>query len=163
MTGDPPTINRVARALNRLTAPGSAPTPVLGAHRWLYERSDGRFGHGLIGAPTLLLKTTGRRSGRPRTTALVYARDGARLVLAASNDGADRHPAWFHNVRSHPEVEIQIGRRQLLGHTQIIDVADVDYPRLWKLMNSTNHDRYDHYQSNTSRRIPLIVITTDQD
>ncbi len=158
---DPPPINRLARALNRITSPGSAPRPILNTHRWLYERSDGRIGHGMIGAPTLLLKTTGRRSGKPRTSALVYARDGNNLVLAASNEGSDRHPAWLHNVRAHPDVEVQISRRRLHGHTAVIDAADPDYPRLWTLMNSTNHARYDQYQSQTSRPIPLVMITPD--
>jgi F420H(2)-dependent quinone reductase len=158
---DPPPINRVARTLNRMTSPGSAPRPILSAHRWLYERSDGRIGHGLIGAPTLLLKTTGRRSGKPRTSALVYARDGKKIVLAASNEGSNRHPAWLHNVRAHPHLEVQIGRRRLRGHAAVVDAADPYYPRLWPLMNSTNHGRYDHYQSQTSRPIPLVVITPD--
>ena len=159
---DPPGINRVARALNRVTSPASAPRPILAAHRWLYERSDGRIGHGLIGAPTLLLKTTGRRSGKPRTSALVYARDHKSIVLAASNEGSNRHPAWLHNVRGHPHVEVQIGRRRLRGHAALIDAADPDYPRLWTLMNRTNHGRYDHYQAQTSRLIPLVVITRDR-
>jgi F420H(2)-dependent quinone reductase len=158
---DPPPINRLARALNRMTSPGSAPRPILNAHRWLYARSDGRIGHGLIGAPTLLLKTTGRRSGKPRTSALVYARDSTNIVLAASNEGSDRPPAWLHNVGAHPDVEVQVSRRRLRGHVAVIDAADADYPRLWALMNSTNHGRYDHYQSQTSRPIPLVVITPD--
>ncbi|HVA20461.1 MAG TPA: nitroreductase family deazaflavin-dependent oxidoreductase [Solirubrobacteraceae bacterium] len=158
---DPPPINRVARALNRITSPGSAPRPILNAHRWLYERSDGRIGHGLIGAPTLLLKTTGRRSGKPRTSALVYARDGKNIVLVASNEGSNRPPAWLHNVRAHPDVEVQIGRRRLRGHAAAIDAANPDYARLWTLMNSTNHRRYDHYQSQTSRPIALVMIMPD--
>jgi F420H(2)-dependent quinone reductase len=159
--GDPPSINGVARALNRLTSPASAPRPILDAHRWLYERSDGRIGHGLIGAPTLLLKTTGRRSGKPRTTALVYARDDTTIVVAASNEGSNRHPAWLHNVRAHPHVGVQIGRRRLRCRAAIIDASDPDYVRLWTLMNSTNHGRYDHYQAQTIRPIPLVVITGD--
>ncbi|MGZ4331273.1 MAG: nitroreductase/quinone reductase family protein [Solirubrobacteraceae bacterium] len=160
---DPPAINRVGRALNRVTSPASAPRPILDAHRWLYGRSDGRIGHGLIGAPTLLLKTTGRRSGTPRTTALVYARDDKKIVVAASNEGSNRHPAWLHNVRGKQHVEVQIGRRRLRGQAAIIDAAGPDYLRLWTLMNSTNHGRYDHYQAQTSRPIPLVVITRDHD
>jgi F420H(2)-dependent quinone reductase len=158
---DPPPINRVSRVLNRMTSPGSAPRSILNAHRWLYEHSDGRIGHGLIGAPTLLLKTTGRHSGKPRTSALVYARDGENVVLAASNEGSNRHPAWLHNIRAHPDVEVQIARRRLCGHAAVIDAAGPGYPRLWTLMNTTNHRRYDHYQSQTSRPIPLVVITPD--
>lgn len=67
----------------------------------------------MIGAPALLLFTTGRHSGLRRGAALVYGRDGGRIVLAASNDGLDRPPSWFHNLRASPSVELQIGRLHL--------------------------------------------------
>ena len=64
-------------------------------HAELYERTDGRVGHNMIGVPTLLLRTTGRKSGATRTNALVYARDGDAYLLVASNGGSDRNPAWL--------------------------------------------------------------------
>ncbi|HZT66869.1 MAG TPA: nitroreductase family deazaflavin-dependent oxidoreductase [Acidimicrobiales bacterium] len=157
LPGAPP---RLARALNRLTAPRTAPTSVLRAHRWLYEHSAGRIGHGMIGAPTLLLRTTGRRTGQLRCSALCYARDGDRFVLAASNDGADGNPAWFNNLVSDPSVELQVGRRRFSGRAAVLIPEDPDYQRLWRSMNATNHGRYDWYQSKTSRPIPLVMVTT---
>ena len=62
-------------------------------HQALYQRTGGLIGHRLAGSPSLLLHTTGRRSGSPRTAVLIYARDGADFVLVASNDGQDRSPA----------------------------------------------------------------------
>lgn len=159
---DLPTIPRIARAINRISAPRSAPAPMLRAHRWVYEHGGGRIGHGLIGAPTLLLYTTGRRSGERRCSALVYGRDGKRIVLAASNNGADRSPAWFHNLRTNPAVEVQVGRRRLPGHAALIEVSDPEYPHLWEVMNGTNHRRYDSYQAKTTRPIPLVVVTPSQ-
>src|SRR5881398_2969957 len=71
---------------------------VLRLHEALYKRTDGRIGHRMIGVPTLLLRTTGRRSGATRTNGLVYARDGDDHLVVASNGSADRPPAWLHNL-----------------------------------------------------------------
>lgn len=153
----------IPRMLNRVTAPKSGPAPMLRFHKWVYTATDGRIGPGVIGAWTLLLQTVGRRSGQCRTTALVFARDRQRLILAASNDGKDQAPAWFHNLCADPDVEVQIGREQFSGTASIINACDPDYPRLWELMNQTNNRRYDAYQSKTSRTIPLVAIARSVD
>src|ERR687887_2154374 len=93
---------------------------VLRLHERLYERSAGRVGHRMLGVPTLLLRTTGRRSGATRTNALVYARDGDAYLLVASNGGADRPPAWLHNLRADSDVEIQIGRHRRKGTARVV-------------------------------------------
>ena len=137
----------------------SVTSQVLRLHGRLYEASDGRIGHKMIGVPTLLLRSTGRRSGTTRTNALVYARDGADYVVVASNGGADRDPAWLHNVRADPDVEIQIGRERRKAAARILGPEDADYPRLWKLVDEANHNRYSAYQEQTERPIPLVVVT----
>jgi deazaflavin-dependent oxidoreductase (nitroreductase family) len=128
-------------------------------HAELYERSDGRVGHRMVGVPTLLLRSTGRRSGAVRTNALVYARDGADYLVVASKGGADSPPAWLHNVRAKPEVEIQIGRQRHPGVARVVEASDPDYQRLWKLVNDNNKDRFAGYQKNTSRPIPVVALT----
>ena len=128
-------------------------------HQLLYERSDGRVGHGMIGVPTLLLRSTGRRSGQQRRNALVYAMDGADHVLVASNGGSDRLPGWFFNVRDQPEVEVQVARNAAPGTARVLESGDEDYDRLWKLVNEKNHGRYDAYQAGTVRPIPLVVVS----
>lgn len=128
-------------------------------HEELYKRTDGRIGHRMIGVPTLLLRTTGRRSGATRTNALVYARDGNDYLVVASNGGADRPPGWLHNVRAKPEIEIQIGRERQPARTRIIESSDPSYDRLWKVVNANNRDRYTAYQQKTRRPIPVIAIT----
>jgi deazaflavin-dependent oxidoreductase (nitroreductase family) len=148
----------IPRTMNRLTTPKSAPAAMLRLHRWIYIRSDGRFGPGMIGAWTLLLRTVGRRTGQPRLTALVFAQDGERIIVAASNDGKDHAPAWFLNLCARSDVEVQVGRRRFAGIATVIDSTDADYPRLWQLMNGTNNGRYSAYQSKTSRPIPLVAI-----
>ena len=128
-------------------------------HQSLYERTNGRVGHRMIGVPTLLLRTTGRRTAMQRTNALVYARDGDQYVLVASNGGDDRPPGWLFNVRAKPEVEIQLAQTKMAGTARVLEPGDHDYERLWRLVNDNNHHRYDGYQSKTSRPIPLIVVS----
>jgi deazaflavin-dependent oxidoreductase (nitroreductase family) len=113
----------------------------------------------MIGVPTLLLRTTGRRSGATRTNGLVYARDGDDYLVVPSNGGADRHPAWLHNVRATPDVEIQIARQRLQGKARIVESSDPDFERLWKIANDNNRDRYNAYQKQTTRAIPVVAIT----
>jgi F420H(2)-dependent quinone reductase len=132
---------------------------LLQLHEQLYKLSDGRIGHRMIGVPTLLLRTTGRRSGTTRTNGLVYARDGDDYLVVASNGGADRPPAWLHNLRANPEVEIQIGRERRKAAARVIGTSDPEYDRLWRIVNDGNHDRYSGYQRKTTREIPVIVIT----
>lgn len=131
---------------------------VLRVHEMLYKRTDGRIGHRMIGVPTLLLRTTGRRSGATRTNGLVYARDGADYLVVASKGGADQAPAWLHNLRAHPEVEIQIGRERQKARCRVVEPSDPDYERLWKIVNENNGDRYTAYQKKTARPIPVVVI-----
>lgn len=128
-------------------------------HEAVYKGTDGRVGHNMIGVPTLLLRTTGRRSGAQRTNSLVYARDGDDYVVVASVGGADHNPAWLHNLRAKPEVEIQIGRKRQAARARELGPSDPDYARLWKVVNDGNRSRYDEYQKKTSRNIPLVVLT----
>jgi deazaflavin-dependent oxidoreductase (nitroreductase family) len=135
---------------------------VLRAHEAIYERSDGRLGHRLLGVPTLLLRTTGRRSGKTRTNGLVYAREGERYLVVPSNGGADRPPAWLHNIRADPSAEIQVGRPRSTVTAAIIDRDDPDYERLWKVVNHNNGDRYDAYQARTDRAIPIVALSPSE-
>jgi F420H(2)-dependent quinone reductase len=128
-------------------------------HQQIYERTDGRIGHHMIGVPTLLLRTTGRRSGVQRTNALVYAKDGDEYVLVASNGGEDNSPGWFFNVTAEPDVEVQVAHSRTAGRARVLESGDHDFERLWRLVNDNNHNRYDGYQSKTTRSIPLIVVS----
>jgi deazaflavin-dependent oxidoreductase (nitroreductase family) len=132
---------------------------VLRVHEQIYKRTDGRVGHHMIGVPTLLLRTTGRRSGATRTNGLVYARDGDDYLVVASNGGADRAPAWLHNLRASPDVEVQVGRERGKGTARVVEPSDPGYERLWKIVNENNRDRYSAYQKQTTRPIPVVVVT----
>ena len=85
---------------------------VFRVHQSLHERTDGRLGPRLVGVPSLLLRTTGRRSGLRRIATLVYARDGDAFVVVGSNGGQDGDPAWLLDIRADQQVEIQVGRRR---------------------------------------------------
>jgi deazaflavin-dependent oxidoreductase (nitroreductase family) len=132
---------------------------VLEVHQLLYERSDGRVGHHLLGTPTLLLRTTGRRSGATRTNALVYLADDRKYIVVASKGGDDRPPAWLLNLTAEPKVEVQLGRERRQASARVLEKDEPDYERLWRLVNENNGGRYDRYQARTARPIPLVILT----
>ena len=78
-------------------------------HIWAYQRTNGRFGAKLLWFPAALVTTTGRKTGRPHITPTLYLRDGDRVVLPASFGGrGTSHPGWYRNLKSNPEVHVQI-------------------------------------------------------
>jgi deazaflavin-dependent oxidoreductase (nitroreductase family) len=130
-------------------------------HEWLYAATGGRLGHHLTIVPSLLLHTTGRRSGERRTVALVYARDGDRkapagYVLVASNHGMDRPPAWLLNLEASSKAEVQVGRQLRTVTAEVYRPGDPEYARLWALADDKNHHRYERYQAGTTRPIPVV-------
>jgi len=132
---------------------------ILRVHQAIYEATGGLVGHRLIGVPTLLLRTTGRKTGQTRTAALVYAKDGESYVVVGSKGGADVSPGWFFNAKAKTEVEVQVGRSRTNAKAEPIQKGDPDYDRLWALTNQNNGNRYNQYQRKTSRPIPLLRLT----
>ena len=114
---------------------------------WLLGRSLGNL--------TILLTTTGRRSGQPRTTALWAYPDDDRLVVVGSNGGSHRAPAWVFNLRAQPLAEATVGRerRAVRAH----DAAGEEYERLWQLVNAA-YPGYEAYREWAHRTIPLVVL-----
>src|SRR5947199_7440879 len=86
---------------------------VTGFHRSLYRLTGGRVGGRFGRLPMLLLTSTGSKTGTARTTPLTYLPDGNDYVLIASNSGKDWSPAWFGNLKAHPDATIQIGSRTM--------------------------------------------------
>jgi deazaflavin-dependent oxidoreductase (nitroreductase family) len=125
-------------------------------HVRAYRESGGEIGYLWNGVPTLLLTVTGRRSEQPRTSALIFARDGEDYLVVASMGGAPRHPQWYRNLRWTPRAQIQV-------RDQTIDVtartaSPKDKPRLWSIVTGV-WPNYDAYQSRTDRDIPVVVLT----
>ena len=130
----------------------------LRVHQVLYEQTDGLIGHRILGVATLLLRSTGRRTGQTRTNALNYVEDGGRYIVVASRGGAPTPPAWLLNLQANPEVEVQIARRRISCTATVLGRDDPDFARLWRLVNAKNSNRYDVYQRKTDRQIPLVAL-----
>ena len=103
----------------------------------------------------LLLDHTGARSGIERTTPLVYVLDGEDVVIVASKGGHPKHPAWFHNLKAHPETTVQIGRERRPVRARVATAAQ--RTRLWPKAVAT-YGGYQEYQERTPREIPLVVL-----
>ena len=132
-------------------------TRLMGAHVALYRRSGGRLGHKPPGLPPmLLLDHVGARSGVRRTSPLVYTRVGDDYVLVASKGGYPRHPAWFHNLKAHPDTTIQVGPRVLTVHAHV--AGDEERARLWPRCVAT-YGGFAGYQARAGRTIPLVVLS----
>jgi deazaflavin-dependent oxidoreductase (nitroreductase family) len=123
-----------------------------------YQETGGEEGHDWQGTSTLLLTTTGRRSGEEHTTPLIYQPDGDRYVIVASMGGADRHPAWYFNLTDNPEVGVQVMGDRFRARASTAGPDERE--RLWKLMTAT-WPAYDEYQTKTDREIPVVVLTRD--
>jgi deazaflavin-dependent oxidoreductase (nitroreductase family) len=137
----------------------SLTSAVLRVQHKIYTATDGRVGHKMIGVPTLMLFTKGRKSGQTRNNSLVYAKDGDDYLVVASNGGADKAPGWLFNVEADPSVEVQVKRDRSGGTARVVRPGDPDYDRLWKLVNENNKDRYTAYQKQTDRPIPVVAVT----
>jgi F420H(2)-dependent quinone reductase len=130
---------------------------LMGAHTWLYRTSGGRLGHRVPGlrAPMLLLDHVGAKSGVRRTSPLLYIPDGENVVIVASKGGFPRNPAWLHNLRAHPQTEVQVGRERRAVRAR--EASAGERPRLWRRAVEL-YPSYADYQARTEREIPLVVL-----
>lgn len=121
-----------------------------------YRETGGEVGYLWNGVPTLLLTTTGRRSGQPRTSAMIFGRDGGDYLVVASMGGAPRHPQWYRNLEAAPQAEIQVRAEHLRVTART--ASDDERPRLWGIVTGI-WPNYDVYQTRTERRIPIVVLS----
>ena len=128
-------------------------------HGSVYRASRGRLLGRVAGMPVLLLTTTGRRSGRPRTAALTYFRDGADLVVIGSYGGSDLPPAWSLNLQRDPRARVLIGRTTSKVTARAATAEEHD--RLWPLVTAAHHG-YARYQERTARLIPIVMLTPEK-
>ncbi len=120
-----------------------------------YQESDGADGHMWHDVTTLLLTTTGRKSGKQFTTPLIYGQDGDRYLIVGSRGGADHHPQWYLNLVAQPEIEVQVLADKFKARARTAEAAEK--PALWKTMAAI-WPSYDEYQGRTKRDIPLVII-----
>lgn len=145
-----PTAPSLGRRLGRLA---------MAVHRGLYKASGGKVGGRMFGTPVLLLTTIGRRSGRQRTTPLMYLVHGESVVIVASNGGNDRMPTWYLNLRTTPRVEIQRGRQSEIRVARKATVEE--RAELWPKLTAM-YSGYESYAAKTSRRIPVVILDRDE-
>ena len=126
------------------------------SHRAMYRLTGGRVLGRVAGMPVLLLTTTGRRSGRARTTPLTYFESGTELVIVASNGGEDRPPAWWLNLQQDPGATITIGTRSWPATAHA--ATDEQHARLWPMITTT-YPGYAAYARRTTRPIPVVLLS----
>jgi deazaflavin-dependent oxidoreductase (nitroreductase family) len=121
-----------------------------------YRATDGEEGHDWQGTQTLLLTTTGRRSGEPRTSPLIYAPHGDdAYTVVASKGGWPEPPAWYLNLSETPEVEVQVRGDRFKARARTASAEEK--PEMWRRM-AAEWPAYDEYQSRTDREIPVVVL-----
>jgi deazaflavin-dependent oxidoreductase (nitroreductase family) len=125
-------------------------------HARTYLASGGTEGHESNGVYTLVLATTGRRTGQPRRTCLIYGTSGDDFVVVASKGGADEDPAWFKNLQANPSVGVQVGTRRFTAHARVASAAEREL--LWAQMTRI-FPLYEEYAQKTARVIPIVLLT----
>ncbi len=126
------------------------------AHVKRYRETGGEVGHiWKEGSTVLLLTTTGRKSGEPRTAPLIYAEDDGRYVIVASKGGAPEDPGWYENLTKTPEVELQV--LDEVFPAQARTASGEERERLWAKANEV-WPHYAEYQTKTDREIPVVVL-----
>jgi len=125
------------------------------AHRFAYQLLDGRFVDRSGDSTILLLTTTGRKSGEPRISPLLYVEDGDRLVVVASNGGTERVPAWWRNLEANPRAHVQVGR----AHRDVVarEATPDEVEQLWPKLTAA-YEFFDTYQERTQRTIPVVLL-----
>ena len=124
---------------------------------WLFRLSGGWIGGRFLqGAPILLLITTGRKSGEPRTAPLLYLRDGDNLVVVASKGGMSHNPLWFRNLEADPDVEVELGAERTRMRAR--RATEPEKAALWPRLVSMYSD-YAVYQARTARNIPVVILS----
>jgi deazaflavin-dependent oxidoreductase (nitroreductase family) len=124
-------------------------------HQTLYQLTGGIIGGRFRGRRVLLLTTRGRKSGKPRTTPLMYFQDGERIFVVGSNSGLDTHPGWYLNLASDPLVHLQLKARQMDVRAET--AGSQDWDRLWQIVVATA-PFYNSYRKSTQRKIPLVYL-----
>jgi len=127
-------------------------------HLAVHRITRGRLLGSVAGMPVLLLTTTGRRSGKARTTPLTFFRDGTDLVVIGSNGGANRPPDWSLNLQQTPRAVVRIGTDELVVTAR--PASGQQRERLWVVITAT-YAGYARYQERTTRPIPVVLLTPE--
>ena len=124
-------------------------------HVALYRLSGGRLGTRAFGNSILLLTVKGRKTGKQRTTPLLYFRNADNLLVVASKGGHPKHPEWYNNLVASPEVMVQIGHEKL--PMRAATATEDEKSRLWPEIVRA-YKGYGEYQRKTTRNIPVVIL-----
>ena len=125
------------------------------AHVKAYIESDGEVGYIWNGVPILLLTTTGRTSGEPRTIPIIFTKYRDSYVIIASSGGAPTHPKWYLNILAEPNVKLQVKADKFDAVARTAESPERE--AIWQEAVNT-WPKYNLYQSRTTRQIPVVVI-----
>jgi len=121
-----------------------------------FRANAGRVGGPFEGSSLLLLHTDGARSGEHRVTPVVYLKDDGRYVILASKAGAPSHPGWYHNLKAHPDLHVEVGDATIEVTAE--ELSGEERQRLYDTVVELM-PQFAEYQANTSRVIPIIALT----
>ena len=124
-------------------------------HVFLYRLTGGKIGGRMVGAPVMLLTSTGRKTGKQRQMPLLFVTHPQGWVIAASSGGTPADPHWWINLKASPKTTIQI-----MGETHPVTASEVkgkDYDKLWKQLVDL-YAGYEEYAARTSRKIPVVLL-----
>ena len=147
---------RTSRLLNLGARLGPVARAATRIHARLYRVTGGRFlPKWAEGMPVLSLTTTGRKSGKPRSTTIIYYEDGERLVVMPSNAGSDATPAWWLNLQANPDAEVQLGNERRRVHARRATPEEAE--RLWPVL-CESYSGFEDYRAYTEREQPVVVL-----
>ena len=124
------------------------------SNTWLYKVSGGKLGATFHKAPVALLTTTGRKTGQPRVSPLLYLRDGDTAIIAASRSGSDKNPMWYLNLKANPKVKVQI--KGDVRDLRAREANEAERQHYWPKLVAM-YPSLEDYQSWTDRVIPLVI------
>ncbi|MBI3226810.1 MAG: nitroreductase family deazaflavin-dependent oxidoreductase [Mycolicibacterium cosmeticum] len=125
------------------------------AQTWLFKKTNGRLGDKFLhGAEVGILTTTGRKSGEPRDSPLLFLQEGKRIVLVASQGGRDTNPMWYLNLRANPAVSFQTKQETLALTAR--EATDTERDEYWPKLDAMYAD-FVNYRSYTERKIPIVI------
>ena len=125
-------------------------------NRQLIEQYRADGGVSMGDRPLVLLTTLGRRTGMPRTTPMMYVRDGDRLFVIASNAGAPKDPQWYRNLIADPAVTVELPGQKFKARARPLQGAD--YDRIWAMIKE-RHRFFAEHDQRAGRRIPVVELT----
>lgn len=142
------------RALNS-TQTGTIIKWMSRANTWIFKKTGGRLGDKFLrGAPVGILTTTGRKSGEPRESPLLFLQEGRRIILVASQGGRANNPMWYLNLKANPAVTFQTKHEVLRLSAR--DATDAERDEYWPKLDAMYPD-FENYRSYTDRKIPIVI------